>query len=292
MPRWTFDRPGTVELGELTSLRVRLVGGSVAVLTAPGPARLDVARLGGPPLLVTEEAGVLTIGYEDLRWEWPKGLDSLAGWLRPQRRRAEITVTVPPECGVQLGVVSASTTICDVSAGICALSLSGGLSLDGVAGAVDIKTVSGDLEARGVSGELAFNSISGSFTVAGGHLAKLDAKTVTGPVTADLDPDGDASLRVATVSGEVAIRLPADPDVRVALRSGSGSLHAAFPGLRSTDGPPASLAGTLGGGAAGLSVNTMSGAVTLLSRPSPARTAQPDAGKPAAAGADAQGGAR
>lgn len=290
MPRWTFDRPGTVEFGELSALRVRLVGGSVAVLGAAGPPSLDVARLAGPPLLVTDEAGVLTIGYEDLRWEWPKGLGSLAGWLRPQRRRAEVTVTVPPQCDVQLGVASASTTICDMSAGISAISLSGGLSLDGVAGTVDIKTVSGDLEARGVSGALAFNSVSGSFTLAGGHLAKLDAKTVTGPVTADLDPDGAAALRVATVSGEVAIRLPADPDVRVNLRSGSGSLHAAFGGLRSTDGPPVTLAGTLGGGAAGLSVVAVSGAVTLLSRPSPASAGQPGPERPAAA--DAQGGAR
>ena len=61
------------------------------------------------------------------------------GWLRPQRRTAEIAVTVPPDCSVQLGMVYASTTISDVSADVSAMSGSGGL----------VATVSGEYEAQG-----------------------------------------------------------------------------------------------------------------------------------------------
>ncbi len=104
---------------------------------------------------------------------------------------------------------------------------------------------------------------------------RLDAKTVSGRVTADIDLDQDAALRVATVSGPVAIRLPADARARIDLRSTTGQVLSEFPGLWPTQLPGASsLSGDLRpGGYAGpgghpgvVRVSTMSGQVTLLQR--------------------------
>jgi hypothetical protein len=271
MPRWTIDAPATVDLGDFAALRVRLISGSLAILAADDAPALDVASVTGEPLLVTQEAGMLTISYADLpssytdlRW------DGVLGWLRPQRRSAYITLTVPAQCPVQLGVVNASTMVAGVHAGIHAKSVSGDLMLDGVTGNVDAKTVSGDLEARGLDGGIAFNSVTGDLTLAGGSVERLDAKTVSGRVTADIDLSDGSGLRVATVSGEVAVRLPARPSVRVDLRSTTGKVRCAYEGMSSSGGPrPASMTGTLGSGSASLSVTSMSGDVTLLARTEP-----------------------
>ncbi|HEX9355314.1 MAG TPA: DUF4097 family beta strand repeat-containing protein, partial [Streptosporangiaceae bacterium] len=216
MPRWTVDAPVTYDFDRVDTLRVRAFGGSVAVLSTGERACLDIAGVTGQPLVVTHSDGTLTVSYEDLSW------DGLLGWLRPDRTAAAITVTVPRDCPVQLGVVTASAIVSGISAATSVKSVSGGITLDGVTGAVDARTVSGDIEAQGLGGTIGFNSVSGDLTLADGSVDRLDAKTVSGRVTADIDLDQDAALRVATVSGPVAIRLPADARARVDLRSATG----------------------------------------------------------------------
>src|SRR5260370_7493741 len=112
MPRWTIDSPRTLELGDVAALKVRVISGSVAILATEDEPSLDVSSLAGQPLLVTHEAGILTITYEDLRW------DGLLSWLRPHRHSADVTLTVPGGCPTQLGVVTASAILSPTSANI------------------------------------------------------------------------------------------------------------------------------------------------------------------------------
>ena len=177
MQNWTVDTPTTLDFDGVAALRVRVVSGSVAVLSTDDKPRLDVAGLAGQPLLVKHEAGILTITYPDLTW------DGMLGWLRPQPHSATITVMVPPECPTQLGVVSASAVISGINATTSVKSVSGKITLDGVTGAVDAITLSGDMEAQGVDGQVGFNSVSGDLTMADGAIEKLEAKTVSGHVT-------------------------------------------------------------------------------------------------------------
>ena len=225
MPRWTIDAPTTLDFDGIVALRVRVVAGSVAVLATADRPRLDVTEVSGPPLLVTHEAGILTVSYEDLTW------DGLRGWLRPQRHSANITITVQRDCPTQLGVVNATAVVSGVSARTSLKSVSGDIMLDGLTGAVDANTVSGNLEAQGLDGNIAFKSVSGDLTLAEGRLGRLDAKTVSGRVTADVDLAPAGEVRVGTVSGEVAIRLPAQASATVSLRSLSGHVHTDFDGL-------------------------------------------------------------
>jgi hypothetical protein len=272
MPRWTIDSPMTLDLPDVAALKVRVISGSVAILGSQDPPSLDVASLTGPPLLVTHEAGILTITYEDLQ------TGGLRGWLHPQRHSADVTVTVPAGCPTQVGVVSASAIVSGISANISAKSVSGDITLDGVTGSVDGKTVSGDLEGRGVDGDLAFNSVSGDLTLAGGAVRHLAARSVSGQVTADIDvPDG-AGLKVTTVSGGVALRVPASTSAQVSLRSTSGRLRSSFDGMSTASGPgPAVMSGTLGSGSANLSLTSMTGDVTLLARADPPPATPPAA---------------
>jgi hypothetical protein len=272
MPRWTIGSPRTLDLPDIAALRVRVVSGSVAVLASEDPPSLDVASVTGQPLLVTHEAGILTVTYEDLQ---PGGL---RGWLRPQRHSADLTISVPPGCPTQVAVVNASMIVSGISANISAKSVSGDITLDGVTGSVDAKTVSGDLEARDLDGGLAFNSVSGGLTLAGGAVRNLVARTLSGEVTADVDvPDGSA-LRVTTVSADVAVRVPASASARVDLKSTSGRLHSSFEPAAPAAGPrPAVLSATLGSGSAAITLSSMTGDVTLL-----ARAQDPPSGAPEA----------
>ena len=261
MPRWTIDSPTTIDLPGVAALKVRVVSGSVAILGSEDAPSLDVASLTGQPLLVTHEAGILTITYEDLQW------DGLKGWLHPQRHSADVTVTVPAGCPTQVGVVNASAIVSGISASISAKSVSGDITLDGVTGSVDAKTMSGDLEARGIDGEVAFNSISGGLTLAGGVVSRLAATTVSGQVTADIDLRDGAGLKVTTVSGDVAVRVPASASARVNLKSRSGRVRSGFDGMSPSPGRgPTVLSATIGSGSADLTVSSMTGDVTLLAR--------------------------
>jgi hypothetical protein len=277
MSRWTIDTPTALEFDGVVALRVRMVGGSVAVLATDGRPRLEVADVSGQPLLVSHEAGILTVGYEDLTW------DGLRGWLRPQRHFANLTVMVAKDCPVQLGVVSATAVVAGLSARATLKSVSGGMTLDGVTGEVEANTVSGALEGRGVAGEVAFHSVSGDLTLAGGSIAGLESKTVSGRVTADVELAPAGQVRVGTLSGDVALRLPAGTDAKAELRSASGQLHSDFDSLAAARVPGSkTLTGTLGDGSGKLSVSTMSGDVTILQRgPRPAHDEQ-DTGETAA----------
>jgi hypothetical protein len=257
MTRWTIDSPTALDFDGVVALRVRIVGGSVAVLATDGPPRVEVAEISGQPLLVTHEAGILTISYEDLSW------DGLLGWLRPQRHFANVTVTVQKDCPTQVGVVNATAVVAGMSAATSLKSVNGDMTLDGVTGPVDANTVSGNIEAQGLDGNMVFHSVSGDLTLADGRVGRLDVRTVSGRVTADIELAPASEARVGTLSGDVAIRLPAGTGAKAEFRSASGQLHSEFNGLGGTS---KTLSGTLGDGAGHLSVNTMSGSVTILQR--------------------------
>ena len=261
MSQWTIDAPTCLEFDDVTGLRVRLVGGSVAVLATDGRPSLNVSSIEGEPLNVTYQGGVLTIAHENLTWE------GLLKWLRPQRQSAAVTVTVPRKCPTQVGVVSATAVMSGIASRASVKSVSGGITLDGVAGDVDANTVSGAVEAQGINGRLNFRTVSGDLTLADGWLERLDASVVSGDVTADVDLDPLGGMQVTTVSGEVTLRLPAEADARVNLHSVSGDVRSEFTELRRSSAPASrSVSGSLGAGSGQVSVTTMSGRVMLLRR--------------------------
>src|SRR6202046_3611331 len=195
MAHWTIDGPTSLDFDEVSGLRVRLIGGSVAVLATDGTPSLDVANVSGDPLDVTYEDGTLTVTHQNLSWE------GLLKWLRPQRPSAAVTVTVPRNCPVQVGVVSAAAVLSAISARASVKSVSGEITLDGLTGDVDAHTVSGALEPQGINGKLNFNTVSGDLALADGWLERLDVNAVSGDVTADVDLDPLGAMHVTTVAG-------------------------------------------------------------------------------------------
>ena len=71
MSEWSVAEPSKLTFdAPVTALHVRVVNGTVNVVgTDEGSARLEVSELEGPPLVVTQKDGTLTVAYEDLPWK-------------------------------------------------------------------------------------------------------------------------------------------------------------------------------------------------------------------------------
>lgn len=261
MSHWIVDAPTNLEFEEVTELNVRLIGGTVAVLATDENPSLVVSEVNGRPLQVDYAGGTLTIGYEMLTWEW------LLDFLKPYDDTAAVTVTVPANCPVQLGVVSASALVSGLVSGASVKGVSGDITLDGVTGDITANTVSGELQARDIDGAVRFNTVSGELTLANGSVSALRADSVSGRIAADVTLESPGDVNVTTVSGEVALRLPDDTDARVKLKSVSGNVQTDF-GSLSVKKAPASrnVNGNVGAGSSDVSVTTVSGPITLLRR--------------------------
>jgi putative adhesin len=261
MSRWTIDETATLEFDGVVALKAMLLAGNISVLATDDKPSILVSEVTGPPLLISHEAGMLSVAHERI---W----DSVVSWLRTQDSHASITVMVPRDCPVHVNLASADAILTGLTVRTSIKSASGDVTLDGVTGKVDATTVSGLIEAQGLEGEVSFGSVSGDLTLAGGTLDRLTARTVSGKVTADIALVPGHRVAVQTISGEVALRVPASVSAQVTLNSAAGRVDTAFTELTRTDRAVGkSAGGTLGTGAGRLSVNTVSGPVTLLSRP-------------------------
>ncbi|MEU9382454.1 DUF4097 family beta strand repeat-containing protein [Streptomyces sp. NPDC048279] len=254
----TFDTP-------VSDLHVRIVNGTVNVVgTDEGSARLEVSEIEGPPLIVTHRDGTLTVAYDDLPWKgFLKWLDR-KGW----RRSAVVSLAVPADTRVEVGVVGAAAVVSGISGTSVVKGVTGDTTLVGLAGEVRADTVSGNLEAQAVTGDLRFNSVSGDLTVVEGSGSAVRADSVSGSMIIDLDPDGPTDVRLTSVSGEIAIRLPHPADAEVEANTASGTISNAFDGLRVHGQWGAhKITGRLGAGNGKLRATTVSGSIALLRRP-------------------------
>jgi hypothetical protein len=281
--RLSFDTP-------VTELSVRIVNGTVNVVgTDEDSARLEVSAIEGPPLVVTRDGSRLTVAYADLPWK------SWLGWLdrKGWNRSAVVSLTVPAQASVEVGVVGAGAVISGVAGRTTVRGVSGDTTLVRISGAVRADTVSGDLEAQSVSGDLRYNSVSGDLTVIEGTGASVRADSVSGDMVVDLGTESGSEsgtaaarptdIRLTTVSGEVAIRLPHPADATVRAETASGALANAFDDLLvSGDWGAKKITGTLGSGAGTLQASTVSGAIALLRKP-------PAAGDPGGPGSGPDG---
>src|SRR5918999_2843669 len=110
MSRWTVDEPTTLDFDGVVALKAMLIAGSISILASDEAPSLQVSAVEGQPLLVTHEAGMLTVGHENLMWE------GVLKWLRNMRCDAAVTVTVPRDCPVTINLVTAGTVVTGLSA--------------------------------------------------------------------------------------------------------------------------------------------------------------------------------
>ncbi|HEY8983952.1 MAG TPA: DUF4097 family beta strand repeat-containing protein [Streptomyces sp.] len=266
MPEWSVSEREKFAFDEpVRELNVRIVSGAVNVVgTDDGSARLEVSAVEGPPLIVTHRDGVLTVTYKDLPWKgFLKWLDR-KGW----HRNAVVTLAVPADSRVAVGVVNASAVVSGIDGQATVQGVSGDTTLVSLSGPIRAETVSGNVEAQALTGDLHFKSVSGDLTVVEAG-SSVQAESVSGSMIVDLDPTaGPTAIALTNVSGEIAIRLPHPADTVVDANTTSGKVSNAFEDLRVKGQWGAKhITGRLGSGNGSLRATTVSGSIALLRRP-------------------------
>ena len=258
--KWLVDGPKVIDLEGPRRLKVGLVAGQVDVVAHDEPGfRIEVHSVSGKGLKITASDSTIEIDHAQLSWEnW---LDVFRN-LKPGAARADVSVLVPRDTHLTLGVVNASALV------------------SGLQEEANLSTVSGDVVADGVSGDLTLNSVSGELTVRN-HYGRVSAHTVSGDITASGDLlsfgcDGVSSeiflditgipdeVKVNTVSGNVTARLTAGVPVAYTISTASGRLQLDDSSIRGVRGRFTGKYGDLEKHWTDFRVNTVSGDVSVV----------------------------
>ena len=144
--KWLVDGPKTIDIDSARTLKVGLIGGQVDIVAHDEPGvRVEVHSVSGKDLKVSIDGDTVEIDHPQLSWDNWLDVFTARG---PARARADVSVMVPRDIRVKLGVVSASA-----------------LRQRRDTRTPSLSTVSGDLVIDSVSGDLPLNSVSGEITV-------------------------------------------------------------------------------------------------------------------------------
>lgn len=219
--KWLVDGPKTIDLEQIRSLKVGLIGGHIDIVAHDEPgARVEVHSVEGRPLKVAIDGDRLEIDHPQLSWEnW---LDVFANFTG--KAKADISVMVPREVALKFGVVNATALIAGITGDATASTVNGDLQLDGVAGDVTLNSVNGELSVHDHHGRLSVHTVTGDVTAQGeltgfssdgvsgsvyldvvGEPDRVKINTVSGSVTARFDDASATSYRISTVSGKVQL---------------------------------------------------------------------------------------
>jgi hypothetical protein len=267
LEKWIIH-PGetrVIDIEDVRKLKIGLVGGQIDVIAHDEPGvRIEVHAVTIKDLRIEASGDLVEIDHPQLRWDNFLEVFRNFGVSGP---KAEISVAVPRDIALTLGVVSASALVSGLRSDAKLNTVSGDIIADGITGDVSVNAVSGDVNIRGLNGTLNANSVSGD-VAATGSLRKATIDTVSGAVL--VDTTGDAQgVSLNSVSANATIRLdeglPANYAIRTVggrvqvdgiVRSGQGSITTNYTGS----------IGELSGSFVDVRANSVSGDVTVLRR--------------------------
>ncbi len=252
-----------IDLASLRELKVGLVGGQVDIVAHDEPgARIEVHSVTVKDLRIEMTGDRLEIDHPQLRWDNFLEVFRNFGSGGP---KAEISVAVPRDVALTLGVVSASALVAGLRTDAKLNTVSGDIIVDGLVGDVNLNAVSGDVHVRELEGALSANSVSGD-VAATGAVSKASIDTVSGAML--VDSTGPVqSIGLNSVSGTATVRLDRDLPANYVARSVSGRVQIDGQ-VRSGSGPTSytGSTGNLAGTFVDVRANTVSADITVLRR--------------------------
>jgi len=219
--KWLIEQgPKTIDVGSIRTLKVGLIGGRIDVIGHDEPgARVEIHSMSGKDLKVSIDGDTLEIDHAQFRWD--SIIESFSRFTG--KASAEVSVHVPRDVALKLGVITASGLIAGLTTDATINTVSGDLVLDGLTGSMTLNSVSGELAVRDHTGRITAQTVGGDVTV-DGEIERFSAHTVGGDVVADLRGAPD-ELRVNTVGGNVTVRLPAGLPVQYKISTAAGRVH-------------------------------------------------------------------
>lgn len=214
---WIVPAAQTIELDQVGSVRIQLIGGR-ATVEAGSSARVEVSDVSGHPIEVRLDGDALKVGYPFLGWDgWLKRLHSYRA-----KDAATVRIVVPAGTGLKAGTVLADIEVTGLAEDLSVGTASGAVHVAGCQGTADVKTVAGAVAVEDHTGAVRINSVSGA-VVAGGALPRAEVSTVSGPV-AITNSLGSSVVSVNTVSARIGVDLPAGSGLVLTSRSVSGKV--------------------------------------------------------------------
>lgn len=219
--KWLVEHgPKTIETGAVRNLKVGLIGGRVDIVGHDEPgARIEIHSVSGKDLKVSIDGDTLEIDHPQFGWD--NLLDSLKRFTG--KASAEVSVHVPRDVALKLGVVTANGLVTGLTSDVSANTVSGDLVIDGLRGTLSLNAVSGELAVRDHIGKVTARTIGGDVTI-GGEVDRLTVDSVGGNVFADLRGGAD-ELRINTVGGNVTVRMPAGLPVQYRISTAAGKVQ-------------------------------------------------------------------
>lgn len=240
-------------VGSEPSLDVRIVGGTVRIVSGE-PGSIDVTVTGRAAVDVNQLGDAVIVH-------------------QPKRRfgTLEVTAVVPPGVFVHAELASADL-VADVELGSVAVEVAtGDVRLKAVVGEAAIATASGDVRIGRVGGRAVIETASGDVTIAAAA-GDTECHTFSGDVAI-----GAATSRVAVNTASGALRVDSFAGTALLFNSMSGDARIGLPSGRLIDVDIETLSGDVrnefevaegapnSGGRARMTINTLSGDVTVLS---------------------------
>ncbi|MEV7618984.1 DUF4097 family beta strand repeat-containing protein [Microbacterium sp. NPDC089321] len=253
-----------IDIASAARLKVGLVGGQVDVIAHDEPGiRIEVHGVTVKDLRIESDGTQVEIDHPQIGWDNFLDVFRNFGAGGP---KAEISIAVPRDIALTLGVVSAGALVSGIRNDAKLNTVSGDLIADGITGDLTTNSVSGDVQVRGLTGSLNANSVSGDVAVTG-SMRKATVDTVSGSILVDAVGDIN-TVNLNTVSGGMTVRLDETLPANYVLRSMSGRLT--VDGVERSSGGPSSYTGQVGelaGSFVDVRANSVSGGVTVLRRP-------------------------
>lgn len=259
--KWLIDAPRVLELGVITTLKAGLVHGQIDIVAHDEPTtRIEVHAVSGKGLRVDLRDGRLEIDHPQLRWDnWIETMRTFT-----QRARADVSVLVPRDVAVTLGVVSASALLSGVRGDAKVSTVSGDVVLDGVTGSLSVDSVSGEVTLREHDGTVSVHTVSGDVTAAGA-IRRFRADSVSADLLVDASGVPD-EIAANTVAGAVTVRLDAGIPASYAVSTVGGSVRLEGRTIHGLKGRYTESTGDLSGRWVDLRANTVGGDITVLRR--------------------------
>lgn len=122
------------------------------------------------------------------------------------------------------------------------------------------QTVNGGIEAKAIDGDVQATTVNGGVTIAAAGSAS--ARTVNGSVTAALGR-AEGPLSFQTVNGSITVEIPDGTGAEVKAQTVRGKIDTDFPITVKGQYGMSSAKGSIGGGGASLSLQTVNGSIEL-----------------------------
>jgi DUF4097 and DUF4098 domain-containing protein YvlB len=248
---------------------VRVIGGSKAEVTVTGTlgrrASLSLTGDGRRTRVEVEVEGNPHATRSDIEVHVPAGsrvsVESFASSI------VVSGVTGPVTAETVNGSVSVAGSVKEVSAE----SVNGAVEVSGAPTRVHVGTVNGSVTVRGARGELEANTVNGEVrVVGGGPFERAQLESVSGAIYFEGALAPHAYLEAQTVSGAVELLLPPNVAADFTVNTFSGDIDTEFGAAVYRTGrhtpEEKELTFSTGGGGAKVSIETLSGSVTLRKR--------------------------